>query len=255
MARERRMISQTDLLRLRNKLRQLPAIMIKRNWKSVLLNLQALQFFILAQLLRLNLRRRRIELRMRFNATRAAVEGRYCSRWRSCISVLLRLLRKWRRQWGWADRYQYYCKSWKSRLEWFANAGEEGSVVIQKGRKGWFWLQCSDRPIWKLVCRRSYWPNQLQRVALQNAASVAGMFLSTECVIADKKEENPAQCLQLAAAEWAAWWVSPKQCYVKKPGDFLRGFFTSNISQRSGSGCPQAEGLRLQGPRDAEISR
>ena len=35
-------------------------------------------------------------------------------------------------------------------------------------------------------------PTKVTRIALQNAASVAGMFLSTECVIADKKEENPA---------------------------------------------------------------
>ena len=32
----------------------------------------------------------------------------------------------------------------------------------------------------------------MDRVALENAASVAGMFLTTECVIADKKEENAA---------------------------------------------------------------
>ena len=34
-------------------------------------------------------------------------------------------------------------------------------------------------------------PTKVSRVALENAASVAGMFLTTECVIADKKEENP----------------------------------------------------------------
>ena len=35
-------------------------------------------------------------------------------------------------------------------------------------------------------------PTKVARVALENAASVAGMFLTTECVIADKKEENAA---------------------------------------------------------------
>jgi chaperonin GroEL len=35
-------------------------------------------------------------------------------------------------------------------------------------------------------------PAKVTRVALENAASIAGMFLTTECVIADKKEENPA---------------------------------------------------------------
>ena len=35
-------------------------------------------------------------------------------------------------------------------------------------------------------------PAKVTRVALENAASIAGMFLTTECVIADKKEETPA---------------------------------------------------------------
>ena len=35
-------------------------------------------------------------------------------------------------------------------------------------------------------------PAKVARVALENAASIAGMFLTTECVIAEKKEENPA---------------------------------------------------------------
>ncbi|MDE6340243.1 MAG: chaperonin GroEL, partial [Muribaculaceae bacterium] len=35
-------------------------------------------------------------------------------------------------------------------------------------------------------------PAKVTRVALENAASIAGMFLTTECVISDKKEENPA---------------------------------------------------------------
>lgn len=35
-------------------------------------------------------------------------------------------------------------------------------------------------------------PAKVARVALENAASIAGMFLTTECVITDKKEENPA---------------------------------------------------------------
>ena len=38
-------------------------------------------------------------------------------------------------------------------------------------------------------------PAKVTRVALENAASIAGMFLTTECVIADKKEENPAPAM------------------------------------------------------------
>ncbi|MDD4639053.1 MAG: TCP-1/cpn60 chaperonin family protein, partial [Bacteroidales bacterium] len=35
-------------------------------------------------------------------------------------------------------------------------------------------------------------PTKVARIALENAASVAGMFLTTECVLVEKKEENPA---------------------------------------------------------------
>ncbi|MDD3431883.1 MAG: chaperonin GroEL, partial [Bacteroidales bacterium] len=35
-------------------------------------------------------------------------------------------------------------------------------------------------------------PAKVTRVALENAASIAGMFLTTECVVVEKKEENPA---------------------------------------------------------------
>ncbi|MDD2256008.1 MAG: TCP-1/cpn60 chaperonin family protein, partial [Bacteroidales bacterium] len=38
-------------------------------------------------------------------------------------------------------------------------------------------------------------PAKVTRVALENAASIAGMFLTTECVIADKKEENPVPAM------------------------------------------------------------
>ena len=38
-------------------------------------------------------------------------------------------------------------------------------------------------------------PAKVTRVALENAASIAGMFLTTECVITDKKEENPAPAM------------------------------------------------------------
>ena len=38
-------------------------------------------------------------------------------------------------------------------------------------------------------------PAKVARVALENAASIAGMFLTTECVITDKKEENPAPAM------------------------------------------------------------
>ena len=74
------------------------------------------------------------------------------------------------------------------------NAGEEGSVIIQKVKegKGDFGYNARDNKFENLLAGGDIDPPTVARVALQHAASVAGMFLTTECVIADKKEENPA---------------------------------------------------------------
>lgn len=74
------------------------------------------------------------------------------------------------------------------------NAGEEGSVIIQKVREGKadFGYNARTDKYENLLAGGVIDPTKVTRIALQNAASVAGMFLTTECVIADKKEENPA---------------------------------------------------------------
>ncbi len=74
------------------------------------------------------------------------------------------------------------------------NAGMEGSVVVQKVRegKGDFGYNARSDVYENLFAAGVIDPTKVTRVALQNAASVAGMFLSTECVIADKVEETPA---------------------------------------------------------------
>lgn len=73
------------------------------------------------------------------------------------------------------------------------NAGEEGSVVIQKVKEGKndFGYNARTGKFENLLSGGVIDPTKVARVALQNAASVAGMFLTTECVIAEKKEENP----------------------------------------------------------------
>ncbi|MCF0177415.1 MAG: chaperonin GroEL, partial [Bacteroidales bacterium] len=73
------------------------------------------------------------------------------------------------------------------------NAGVEGSVVVQKIKegKGDFGFNARTEKYENLLAAGVIDPTKVARVALQNAASVAGMFLTTECVIADKKEENP----------------------------------------------------------------
>ena len=77
------------------------------------------------------------------------------------------------------------------------NAGFEGSVVIQKVKegKGDFGYNARADRYENLLSTGVIDPTKVARVALENAASVAGMFLTTECVIADKKEEAPAAAM------------------------------------------------------------
>ena len=74
------------------------------------------------------------------------------------------------------------------------NAGVEGSVVAQKVKEGEgdFGYNARTDKYEHLFAAGVIDPTKVTRVALQNAASVAGMFLTTECVLADKKEETPA---------------------------------------------------------------
>ncbi len=75
-----------------------------------------------------------------------------------------------------------------------ANAGGEGSVVVNKVRegKGAFGYNARTEQYEDLFKAGIIDPTKVSRVALENAASVASMFLTTECVLAEKKEENPA---------------------------------------------------------------
>ena len=75
-----------------------------------------------------------------------------------------------------------------------ANAGVEGAVVVQKVREGKddFGYNARTDSYENLLAAGVIDPAKVARVALENAASIAGMFLTTECVIADKKEDNPA---------------------------------------------------------------
>ncbi len=74
------------------------------------------------------------------------------------------------------------------------NAGKEGAVVVQKVREGKndYGYNARTDNYEPLFAAGVVDPAKVTRIALQNAASIAGMFLTTECVITDKKEENPA---------------------------------------------------------------
>jgi len=75
-----------------------------------------------------------------------------------------------------------------------ANAGLEGSVIVQKVKEGKndFGFNALTETYENLYKSGVIDPTKVTRVALENAASIAGMFLTTECVISDIKEENPA---------------------------------------------------------------
>ena len=74
-----------------------------------------------------------------------------------------------------------------------ANAGKEGAVVVQKVRegKGDFGYNARLDVYENLHAAGVVDPAKVTRVALENAASIAGMFLTTECVIVEKKEDKP----------------------------------------------------------------
>ena len=74
-----------------------------------------------------------------------------------------------------------------------ANAGKEGAVVVQKVRegKGDYGYNARADVYENLFAAGVVDPAKVTRVALENAASIAGMFLTTECVIVEKKEDKP----------------------------------------------------------------
>ena len=75
-----------------------------------------------------------------------------------------------------------------------SNAGGEGSVVVNKVREGEgaFGYNARDDRYEDMLKAGIIDPTKVSRVALENAASIASMFLTTECVLAEKKSEQPA---------------------------------------------------------------
>ena len=74
-----------------------------------------------------------------------------------------------------------------------ANAGGEGSVVVNKIREGEGSLgyNARDDRYEDMLEAGIIDPTKVSRVALENAASIASMFLTTECVLAEKVKEMP----------------------------------------------------------------
>ncbi|AID37484.1 chaperonin GroEL [Candidatus Walczuchella monophlebidarum] len=76
-----------------------------------------------------------------------------------------------------------------------ANAGGEGSVIVSKVSegKGDFGYDAKESEYKKMISAGIIDPTKVTRVALENAASVAGMLLTTECVVTEIKKDEPAQ--------------------------------------------------------------
>ena len=74
------------------------------------------------------------------------------------------------------------------------NAGKEGAVIVQKVRegKGDFGYNAQTDKYEHLFKTGVIDPAKVARIALENAASIAGMFLTTEAVVVEEKDENPA---------------------------------------------------------------
>ena len=74
-----------------------------------------------------------------------------------------------------------------------ANAGSEGAVIVQKVRegKGDFGYNARTETYENLLKTGVIDPAKVTRVALENAASIAGMLLTTECVITEEKSDDP----------------------------------------------------------------
>src|SRR5207245_2502465 len=82
----------------------------------------------------------------------------------------------------------------QERLRWIAqNAGQEGSIVVEKVRHGKdknFGYNAQTDTWEDLVAAGVIDPTKVTRTALQNAASIAGLLLTTECVVVEKKEKE-----------------------------------------------------------------
>ena len=78
-----------------------------------------------------------------------------------------------------------------------ANAGVEGAVVVNKVKEGKkdFGYNARTGVYENLMKTGVIDPKKVTRVALENAASIAGMFLTTECVLVEEKQENPAPAM------------------------------------------------------------
>jgi chaperonin GroEL len=120
------------------------------------------------------------------------------------------------------------------------NAGVEGAVVVQAvlGSKGANGYNVATGEYEDLVKAGVVDPTKVTRTALQNAASIAGLLLTTEAIITDaaRRRTRPRPLLAVAAAAWAAWTTDP-----------LEGKIANILIGRCGLTLPEIQNLFLNG--------
>ena len=128
------------------------------------------------------------------NATRAAVEEGVVPgggvAYIRCLEALTKLELKGEQQLG----KNILLRALEEPIRQIANnAGREGSVIVEhvKGLKAAMGFNAATEQYEDLIAAGVIDPAKVTRTALQNAASVSGMLLTTECVIAEIPEENP----------------------------------------------------------------
>ena len=97
------------------------------------------------------------------------------------------------------------------------NSGIEGSIVVQKIKegKGDFGFNARTEVYENLMAAGVIDPTKVTRIALENAASIAGMLLTTECVVADKPKKEEPHMHMAVHLIWAEWIINSSKFEVQ----------------------------------------
>ena len=118
-----------------------------------------------------------------------------------------------------------------------ANAGVDGSVIVGKlleGKKATQGYDAQNEEYCDMFAKGIIDPTKVVRTAPQDAASIAGLLITTEAMVADKPEEKDLVLLCLLVVEWVVWeeWAEwecnhshSKQTLKPSERKFLLGVF------------------------------
>ena len=110
------------------------------------------------------------------------------------------------------------------------NCGLEASIVVQKVKEGKadYGFNARTEVYENLYKAGVIDPTKVTRIALENAASIAGMLLTTECVVADKPKKEEAHVHPVAVHPvWAEWTINLSVFYIAS--HIVGGFNVVNV--------------------------